>query len=366
MSNNTKLTLFNSPQLPSYLADAFSDEETNLVVAESIPTLTFRGKQFRIRIGGEEHLLQRTVDGELYPVPSIKVIVLDVNPNRSRTFFEGAYVSGENRAPDCWSNDGKEPDPTVAQPQAKTCAACPKSVKGSRITDNGKEVSACTTNRKLAVIPWNKLDMEPLLLKVPQTSMWDKDNKENEAQGFFAWDQYVAFLRGRGVPHTAAVVTQIKFDNTEYPKLLFSAHSWVEGTDMATVKELVHSQAVADIINKSDVAKNGDHAPETEPQSADAAPKPEPKPEPEVKPAPKPASRKKAKPAPKPAPEPDTSDDDGDDTDWGGAATPEPKTVEAAGKGKKVAQTPAIPPTTEEAKISGLADLAASWDDVDD
>ena len=57
---------------------------------------------------------------------------------------------------------------------------------------------------------------------------------------------------------------------------------------------------------------------------------------------------------------------DGDDTDWGGASEPAPKTVEAAGKGKKVAQTPAIPPTTEEAKISGLADLAASWDDVDD
>lgn len=363
--SKTGLTLFNETQLPSYLADAFSDEETNLVVTESIPTLTFRGKQFRIRIGGEEHLLQRrTEDGESYPVPSIMMIVLDVNPNRSRTYFEGAYVSGENRAPDCWSNDGKVPDPTVAQPQASTCAACPKSVKGSRITDNGKEVSACTTNRKLAVIPHNKLDMEPLLLKVPQTSMWDKDNKENESQGYFAWDQYVAFLRGRGVPHTAAVITKIKFDNTEYPKLLFSAVGWVDGNDMPKVKELVHSQAVADIINKSDVAKNGDHAPETEPQSAEPAPKPEPKPEPEAKPAAKPASRKKAKPAPKPAPEPEANDDD--DTDWGGAATPEPKTVEAAGKGKKVAQTPAIPPTTEEAKISGLADLAASWDDVDD
>lgn len=359
--SKTAMTLFGGEkQLPSYLSDAFGDEETNLVVAESLPTLTFRGKQFRLKMGGEEHLITRTIDGEVFPAPSIQVVVLDVNPNRSRTFFEGAYVSGENRAPDCWSNDGKVPDPAVPSPCAKTCAACPNSVKGSRITENGKEVSACSTNRKLAVVPAGKLDIEPLLLKVPQTSMWDKDNKENEAEGFFAWDQYVAFLRGRGVPHTAAVVTKIKFDNTEYPKLLFSAVSWVEAKDMARVKELVHSQAVADIITKSDVSKNGDHVEEA---PAETPPKKAAEPEPEPEEKPKPRKKAAAKPKPKVEEKPAPEDDGGED--WGSSETP-PKTVEATGKGKKVAQTPPIPDTVSPESVAGLADLAASWDDVDE
>lgn len=246
---STALTVLDSG-VPAHLSSAFNDLPTNIVSKDNIPSLSFRGSKWRLKINGEETVLSKTIDDEEVPIPTIQVIVLGVHANRSRNFFEGSFVEGENKQPTCWSTNGVTPDSDVTSPCAKTCASCPNSVKGSKISENGKEMTACATLRRLVVVPSSRLDSTPpLLLKVPQTSMWDKDNKDEEAKGFYAWDQYVAFLRARGVPHTAAVVTKIKFDQkTAYPKLLFSAVGWVSDDKAGKVKELVLSKGVKDLL----------------------------------------------------------------------------------------------------------------------
>ena len=336
-------------QMPAHVAAAFA-AESNIKEKISIPTLSIAGKKFSMKIGGETTILTKvdSETGEKVNLSFVNVVVVDQNPNRSRTYFAKDYVSGENQMPECYSSDGKAPDKDVKTPFAATCAACPNSVKGSRIK-NGKEGYACETKKRLAVWPSAmlsnaNLNLPPLQLILPITSVWDKENKQNDAEGWFAWDNYVDMLRGMGVTHTGQIITRIKFDNTEHPKLLFKAVRWLDDAEHAQFHEIDKVKA---IIGTDDVKKllhgklyDEDHAPVEQPKQIEkpkakvqdddddgfssAAPavekKPEPKPEP--KPRAKKAEAETAAPASKPAPE-----------------------VKAAPAG-----------------ASGLADLAAQWD----
>lgn len=250
MSN--ELTLFGGQSgLPAHLAEAFGDEDTNLIVREAVPALTFRGGTWRLKKDGEETVITKPdEDGDAIPVSTVQMIVVGVNQARSRIYFgEDDYVEGESQAPVCWSSNGVAPDSDVESPCARTCASCPWSVKGSKITQNDKEVTACATLKRLAVVPAGKVSMGAMLLKLPQTSVWDKAAKEQADKGFFAWDQYVAYLKARGVKHTAQVVTKIKFDpNVSYPKLLFAAAKFVDADKIEVVKELVSSVAVKEMV----------------------------------------------------------------------------------------------------------------------
>lgn len=342
----TAMTLFQQPAagLPAHLADAFADN-ANVLDRETTPALTFRGKTWRMRQGGEEIVLQRKGEDGMEPVQTVQVVVLNLNPARSRTYYQGAYESGKNKSPDCWSSDGAKPDSDCKTPQAQTCASCPMSVKGSKITANQKEVTACATVKRLAVVPASKLDMDPMLLKVPQTSLWDKDNAEQNAQGWFAWDQYVDFLRQRGVKHTAAVVTKIKFDaTTEYPKLLFTALRWLEPAEVSAVLPLVDAEATKKLL----VGKINESLGEEGHEAAPAA----------------------AAPAAPPAP---AQEDDGFGGAQAPAAAPAPAPVAPKAAAPKAAGVPAAPKVTAPvpppppvvppaAASSDLAALAAEWD----
>jgi len=236
---------------PANVAAAF-DGEGNIAEKFSIPRLSIAGKKFAMEIGGETTILTRPDPdtGEKVNLPFVNVVVVNMNPKRSRTYFAKAYVPGENQAPECYSSDGVKPDADCKTPVAATCAACPKSVKGSRIKD-GKEGYACDTKKRLAVWPAAmlsnpSLNIPVLQLLLPITSIWDKQNSQNDAEMWFAWDNYVDDLRARGVKHTGEVVTRIKFDNTEHPKLLFKAVRWLDDAEHAQFNELAAVKAVMD------------------------------------------------------------------------------------------------------------------------
>jgi len=344
--SNAVVPFFQQTNVPAELTSIFG--ESNIAERNLIPSLTFRGKVWRITVSGETHDLMNGDD----PKPSVDVIVLAQLPKRSRSFYEGTFVEGENRAPRCWSTDGTKPDGEVAEPVAQTCAACPNSVKGSKITDNGKQVAACSQFRRLVVVPSNDLGFEPLLLRIPQTSIWDKDNAENEQKGFYAWDQYIDMLRTRNVNHTAQVVTKLKFDKRmAYPKLLFGPVRFVSPEEAAILKEMVNSDKVKALLEMKTVdtyvktvAETGE-APEQEEAPAIEA-KPAMK---TVKPsAPLPTKKVPAKPAPV------VADDEDDLT--GGASTPAP----ASAKAPKAAPAPAAAAPAAGQDISKILD---SWDD---
>ena len=219
MSENTAVTTFEGVQLPAYMQDAINsgDIEKNLQARLNVNQLTFRGKVWRAIVEGDEHI-QSNEDGD--PVSTIKVVILGQNPARSRAYYEGAYKEGENRMPTCFSIDGVLPDAEVKEPCGTSCAACPMAAKGSRVNQDNTPGVACATFKNLAVIPANALTFPALRLRLPQTSIWDKDT---DGETWMAFDQYMNKLRNGGIPNTALVVTKIKFDSAKaYPKLLFA------------------------------------------------------------------------------------------------------------------------------------------------
>ena len=237
---------FAQAPVPAYVSAFFTPEDSNVTAKQTIPGLSFRGKNFRISLDGEETLITNR-EGD--PVTTIPVVVLDQVPNRSRVFYEGQYTAGDNKPPRCSSVDGVRPDASISEPVCSTCAKCPNAVKGSKITAANKQTTACVPVKRIVLVPAGKLDFAALLARIPQTSMWDKNNQENEAKGWYAWDQYLDFLKSRGVTHLAQVVTKIKFDaRMEYPKLLFSADRWLTQEELAVVQARWKSDEVGDLL----------------------------------------------------------------------------------------------------------------------
>lgn len=216
---STDIIAFDQSSLPAYMQEALASGELEQALAkrDSINQLTFRGKVWRAIVNGEEHPVMNE-DGD--PKSTIPVVILKFNDNRSRAYYEGEYKEGENRAPTCWSNDGRTPDKEVSEPMCGTCADCPMAAKGSRISMGGKPAVACTSFKNLVVVPADDLNFPAMRLRLPQTSIWDK---ETEGEQWMAFDQYRDYLRGRGMPNMNILVTRIKFDaGKAYPKLLFS------------------------------------------------------------------------------------------------------------------------------------------------
>lgn len=369
--------------LPAHLADVFGGEG-NIASRISINQLSYRGKVWRRVVDGEEtQLTRKSPEGDTEPVPIVAVIVLDHNKKRSRAFYAGNFEEGKNVAPTCYSGDGVTPDADVKEPCAKTCATCPNAVKGSKITESGKQSTLCAPFKRVAVVPSAGaagIAKHPaLLLRLAQTSVWDKDNGENEAKGWYAWDQYLDMLRARGAKHTAAVETKIKFDlRMAYPKLLFSASRWLNADEAAAAKAKL-SEAADDIATILSGANANDgvaghpasavpgavaDAGEVDDGADSAAEQATAKSAAEAEKAKKAAAAAKSKKAAEAKAAAEAAaklaaeaDEDGTDA-WGAADEPV-QDVAAKRETTKSAATPKV----VEGTPAGLTDLLAGWDD---
>lgn len=143
---------------------ALFGDSANITPKFSINQLSYRSKTWRGVIDGEETPLTRTTaDGDIEPIPIVNLVVLDYNKSRSRAFYEGAFDEGKNSAPRCYSGDGVTPDRSVKQPCAPTCATCANSVKGTKITENGKQSTLCSPFKRVAVIPSAGIGTHPAM-----------------------------------------------------------------------------------------------------------------------------------------------------------------------------------------------------------
>lgn len=351
--------------MPAHIAAGFGEEDNNIVDKLSIPQLRFKGKQWSVTMDGEQQVLTRKGEDGDEPVPVVKLIILDMNPHRSRAYYAGAYDPEKNSPPTCASVNSIHPDADVAEPQATACANCPMAAKGSKITDTNAAGVACSSFRRLAVTFAGRPTIGPLLLRLPQTSLYDKDNKEQEAKGWYAYDQYLDFLRARGVKNTAAIVTAVKFDpsvDVSYPKLLFSAKEWISAEDLAVVKQ-VKAEKAEDLMKiigtmpvrpqqASPTPDDDEFETAAKPVVPAAAHAPAATPTPAAPKTPKPAAKTpKAQTAAKPA-----------------APAFDPETGDPiAPKGPAQASAePAMPPAASapaEAKSGKLSALLDTWDD---
>lgn len=248
MSN--ALAMFdNRAGLPAHVA-SFMNEEGNIADKPTVPSLSYEGKVWTVSLNGEKtKLMKRDSDGDEVPLSTFRCVVLDYAKRRGRAFYEGAYDPAKPGVPVCWSEDGEKPHPQVKEPCALSCAECPNSKKGSKVTEQGKAIAACSQHRMLVVVPASNLGFQPLRMKIAITSDWDQQNSDLQAQNWFAFQNYIDFLRAKGVTHTAAIFTKIKFDpNVAYPKLIFQPDGWLGEADLNTIRPVAKSDEVKELL----------------------------------------------------------------------------------------------------------------------
>jgi hypothetical protein len=262
-------------------------------LAGGIKRISIKGGTFRYIVGGQEIA---KVD-ERY----LDIVMVNAAPHVSRTWYAKDYdKDAKAEAPDCWSQDGTKPDPKAKNPQAATCLACPKNVKGSGKGDS----RACRFNQRLAVVLANDIQGEVLQIQLPATSLFGEGSKEAGAtlQGYYK------ALSARGID-PAALVTRMRFDtDVESPKLGFTAQGWLTQDQYNAAVEQGKSEAAQRAITMTVFEADGVDAGEEIPLPSGAPPKMA-APAPAPAPAPKPAAKTVAKaavptPAPTPAPAP--------------------------------------------------------------
>lgn len=306
MSNEVATQSNNQVALPAHLAQLFAGK-SNLVPQDTTPSLSYKGKTFSVNLNGAHKQL---LDGDGNPLPMVEVIILNANPRRSRTFFAGKFTENEGgKAPDCSSYDGKRPANEVEEPQSSSCETCPQAVKGSKINDKGQPVTACQLRQRIVVVPSDKPDFEALLVNMASTSAFDKDGADQNL-GWFAFDQYKKELAARGIPHTAAVKTKIRFAPSDaYPRLQFKFGGLLDEAAMVVAAGRIESEEVMTLLNKDYNKPPVEHktiaAPAAQPEVPVAAfgAVSDPEPQPAVQEAPK-AVKPAAAPKPEPAAQP--------------------------------------------------------------
>ena len=269
------LTIFDQPALapPSYFANTFGDDQ-NVQPRNTVPSLSYEGKVWAITLNGEKtRLMRRNQEGDEEPVSVFRGIVLATAGQRGRSYYAGAYDPSKAAQPDCWSEDGKVPHASVKAKQCDNCAQCPMAVKGSRATDAGKATVACSQYMLLAIIPSGKLDFTPLRLRLAITSIWDGESPELQAQGWFAWDNLMDWMRARKIPHTAMVKLKLKFDpGVAYPKVLFGPETYLTEEESAIIAPRTKDPEVLSLVSGDWTPAGSEGAPTQAAPPAQATP----------------------------------------------------------------------------------------------
>lgn len=245
--SGTSLVKSDLGQLPAAMADLFKGSVKEAVsdlttgVMAGFPTISYRGKVWRIRKGGEE---QNYLDANGDAVQSLELILVKATPTLAKVFYAKAFEEGATGKPDCWSADGIKPDANVDAPVCKSCAACPNNVWGSRISESGKKGKLCADRRRMAVVGPADLnaqgvECEKLLLHAPAGSL----------KGLKEYAEKV--LAPKGVPYYA-VVTRIGFDTSQaHPLLTFRATRFLTENEARAILEIRDGDDVARILQES-------------------------------------------------------------------------------------------------------------------
>ena len=207
----------------------------------------------------------------------MEVVILSVNPKKSKVFYNSGFVEGSVAKPTCHSNDGLAPASDAEEPQSKKCNVCPHNQWGSRITENGGKGKACGDSMRLCVAPAGMIN-DSMLLRVPAATL--------KTLG-----QYGSQLAKRGV-EPQYVVTRVGFDyNVAHPALTFKAMRFVEEAELATVESTLTDEAdiidqITGVVDKPSI-------------SVESVAESTPTPAPVEETVEKPVEAKKPKPAPK-------------------------------------------------------------------
>ncbi len=184
------------------------------------PKVSIRAGRFRLVEDSTETMVGIT----------LPVVIVGANPNVSKTYYSKPYDPNATDArPDCFSNDGIVPDPSVQNPISKSCSSCSHNVIGSKMTPSGAKTTLCNSSRHLAVVP--SADPTKLYaLSIPVSSLR-------------ALREYVTTLKNYGVKPEEAVTTLGFDETTSYPRITFTQGGWPSTEGLQQIEQTMVEKA---------------------------------------------------------------------------------------------------------------------------
>ena len=235
--------------VPSFFTGIEDDNDLTAHASLSFPVISIKGKVFTVVRDGDRQPMMNPKDPES-PANYLDIILVKSNPNKSKAYYDQVFKEGEDIKPRCFSNDGKRPDASIAQPCSQSCAACPFNAFGSRRNPDGSmgKGKACSDSVRIAVAAVNALD-DPYLIRVPATSM--------KTLG-----ELGRVLAQHKVPYQG-VVTRISFDPAvATPRLLFKPIGYVDEPTYRKAVEVSKGELVRAIIGEAPSITDADRAAE--------------------------------------------------------------------------------------------------------
>ena len=134
----------------------------------------------------------------------LNIIVVDMLKEVSREYYASDYdPEGKATLPDCWSADGRAPDPKASNRQGASCASCPMNIDGSGNKGRGK---ACRFKRRIAVLVEGDPTGDIYQMSLAAKSLFGKGIGNEHP-----FESYCNFLKANGeAPDT--VVTKVMYD----------------------------------------------------------------------------------------------------------------------------------------------------------
>ncbi len=199
----------------------------------------YKGRTWRIKHGGADTVI---MGDNRQPIGSLEVVIVGVSPNISKNFYEKRYAEGDAESPDCWSVNGRTPDPASPKLQCETCAACPQNVFGSRVTEAGKKAKACQDYRRIAVVPKGDPNNEtyggPMMLRIPPMSLANLARYGQELTRYGA--------------QPYAVGTRLSFDyDVAYPLITLEATGWLDDETAVEVAPILDDPQIERMLEQA-------------------------------------------------------------------------------------------------------------------
>jgi len=222
---------FNPAQTPSFARTGELSEIAKSLTGGgtgvSVKRISVKGGVFRLLAGGKE---VASIDDR-----HLDVVIVNAAPKVSRTYYEGQFVEGEAKGPDCWSADGDKPDASIANPQSATCATCPQNIKGSGLGES----RACRFSQRLAVVLANDVaGGDVMQLTLAATSIFGKEMGDDKRP----LQAYARYLAAQNIS-PEMVVTRLKFDTkAAVPKLFFAPVRWLSDAEYQAAIEAGQSE----------------------------------------------------------------------------------------------------------------------------
>lgn len=241
-------------QIPSFLANRQSrslvDSATAGLSTARPPHISRKGNRFTMvdGAGNQKPVALMDPNGNVY----IDVVVIDVNPAKSKTYYAGKWSEDSTEGPACFSDNGTGPSVHASKPQAPTCAVCPMAEWGSATSKlTGAAIPACQDGKKLAVIiPGDPANLVYEFV-VPPASFSDKET---------GWVRYGQSLRTFSIGSRSAdlcdVVTRISFVPGKMGIMAFTAVSLIDEAMAARMDAAWAADSTAAVVGKTDKARD--------------------------------------------------------------------------------------------------------------